>query len=207
MNLSDFQDIDINDIQNWPKDVKAVAIAFIGVIIIVISWFFLISPLRTQAAAIVTHENSELNTINSEKQIVANLPFYQGQIRMMNMDFSRFLMQLPDRRQMPSLLNSISAAGNESNLQFLLFKPTGIITKKFYKEVPIEISVKGTYNNDGSFLQKIANLPRIVTFHNMKILRVPFTGTVVQRATQKQQTIMSGTMITYEYLKNGSTNQ
>jgi type IV pilus assembly protein PilO len=204
MNLSDFQGIEINDMQNWPTKVKAVAVTFVSVVIIAVSWFFIISPMRLQIAAINMHERTKITAIKSEKQIVANLPFYQKQIRMMNSDFSKFLMQLPNSQQMPSLIDSISAAGNESNLQFSLFKPTGIIVKSFYKEVPISINVKGSYNNDGLFLQKIANLPRIVTFHNMKISRVPFTGTKAARATQKQQIIMSGTLITYEYLKNGN---
>lgn len=81
-------------------------------------------------------------------------------------------MQLPKEKEIYDLLQSIDAKGRESNIDFLYFKPQNIITKEFYGEVPITISVKGGFHNVGLFLNKLAGLPRLINVSNLKIFNI-----------------------------------
>jgi type IV pilus assembly protein PilO len=77
--------------------------------------------------------------------------------------------QLPSKSEMDALLSDINQAGIGRGLSFNLFKPGQSITKEYYAELPIQIAVKGSYHDFGSFAADIANLPRIVTLEELDI--------------------------------------
>lgn len=81
--------------------------------------------------------------------------------------FAKASALLPQQQEIPSLLISISDVGQNSGLDFLTFIPKSEIKKDFYADIPVEIKVRGTYHNVGSFLDKISNLSRIVTVANL----------------------------------------
>lgn len=82
-------------------------------------------------------------------------------------------MQLSKEKEIPDLLKSIDLKGKESNIDFLYFKPQPIVTKEFYREVPIVLNIKGRFHNVALFLNKLAGLPRLVSVSNIKMYGVP----------------------------------
>jgi type IV pilus assembly protein PilO len=72
------------------------------------------------------------------------------------------MAQLPTSKEIPSLLANISNLGKEAGLEFLLFRPVPEVTREFYAEIPVEIKVKGTYNDVAIFFDKVGKMPRIV---------------------------------------------
>lgn len=79
--------------------------------------------------------------------------------------FKLAMNALPDKKEIPSLLDEISRAGNESGLEFKQFSPLGEVTKQFYAEIPVSLDIVGEYKSVFSFFQKVAEMSRIV---NMK---------------------------------------
>jgi type IV pilus assembly protein PilO len=69
----------------------------------------------------------------------------------------------------PNLLVDITQAGLGRGLNFVLFKPEKERPLEFYAELPINITVTGTYHQLGEFVSDIAALPRIVTVGNINI--------------------------------------
>jgi len=51
----------------------------------------------------------------------------------------------------------------------LLFKPSGIIAKTNYSEIPVQIKVSCGYHQLGKFLSNVGNLARIVNVPSVKI--------------------------------------
>lgn len=76
---------------------------------------------------------------------------------------------LPEEREIPGLLTSISNLGTDAGLDFLLFRPLREERKEFYAEIPVEISIRGTYHDVGFFLDQVSKLPRIVTVNNLNM--------------------------------------
>jgi type IV pilus assembly protein PilO len=83
--------------------------------------------------------------------------------------FRLVLRLLPDKKEIPRLLEDISKSGRHSGLEFLLFKPAGEANKGFYAEIPVNIEVQGGYHNLGMFFDKVARLSRIVNVSDIKI--------------------------------------
>lgn len=92
--------------------------------------------------------------------------------------------QLPRKAEMAALLTDINQAGAARGLQFELFKPAQAVPREHYAELPIELRVGGRYHDIGAFAADLANLPRVVTLHNM-VLAVGKDGVLTLQAVLK----------------------
>ena len=101
---------------------------------------------------------------------------------------------LPEKKEIPSLVSSISQSGLDAGLDFLLFQPKPEITKGFYAEIPVAIKVEGKYHNLAVFFDKVSRLPRIVNIEDIKIAP---SG---KKEGNKLQT--SCTAVTYRFIES-----
>ena len=103
------------------------------------------------------------------KSDAKNLEIYQRQYKEAEGRFKLALQLLPDKKEIPNLLDGISRSGRHSGLEFLLFQPAREVLKEFYVEIPVKIQVIGGYHNLAMFFDKVAKLPRIVNISNLSI--------------------------------------
>jgi type IV pilus assembly protein PilO len=98
-----------------------------------------------------------------------NLQVYKEQLNDIQRSFGALLRQLPGKTEVPNLLVDISQTGLSAGLEEKLFQPQQEQKKDFYAELPIKISLTGSYHQFGEFVSGIAALPRIVTLHDIEI--------------------------------------
>jgi type IV pilus assembly protein PilO len=103
------------------------------------------------------------------RTVAANMKRFQEEAVKLREELRIAILQLPTSKEIPSLLSNISQLGKDSGLEFLLFKPIGEVNKEFYAEIPVEIRVKGTYNNVAVFFDKVGKLPRIVNISEVSM--------------------------------------
>lgn len=84
-------------------------------------------------------------------------------------NYRKAAQALPETQEIPSLLAGISQAGHTSALEFLLFEPKGETVREFYAEIPVSISVQGSYHHAARFFDKVARLPRLVNIRDIRI--------------------------------------
>lgn len=104
-----------------------------------------------------------------KERIARQFDKYQREMEEIKMKLDAALRALPTKEEMPSLLHSISAAGNEIGLEFHLFQPLPEIKKNFYAEIPVNIQVEGTYHEVALFFDRVASLDRIVNIESVRI--------------------------------------
>ena len=100
-------------------------------------------------------------------------------------NFGTLLSQLPSDTEVPGLLDDISNAGVSNGLQFNKIGLLPENKKEFYIELPIAISVEGTYHDIGAFVSSVAALPRIVTLHDFTVDRGKTGGNLVMKIQAK----------------------
>lgn len=171
INLSeiDFSEIDFNNMGAWPKAGKIALALLVAVIVMVLSYFFLI---ETQVVKLETEQNKELDLrVDYQNKYVKalNLELYQQQMQEMEKTFSTLLKQLPATHETPGMLDDITFAGTSVGLTFVRINWMPEIGKEFYTELPIQIEVIGDYHQIGNFVSEIAKLPRIVSLHDFVI--------------------------------------
>jgi len=85
----------------------------------------------------------------------------------MQQQLAEALTQLPNEKEIPSLLTNIASLAKEQGLDVLRFKPSGEVPKGFYAEVPVELRLAGSFHQIALFFQSVGELPRIVNMGNL----------------------------------------
>lgn len=172
MNLADeLRNLDPNNPGVWPLPFQAALLAIIFAIILAAAYKFDVSDQRDMLAKAQNNEQELKQTFETKQKKAANLKALQDQMKEMQQSFGDMLRQLPNKTEIAGLIVDISQTGLAAGLQFDLFKPQKEQPSEFYAELPINIVVNGTYHQLGEFISGIASLPRIVTTHNIKIVR------------------------------------
>jgi type IV pilus assembly protein PilO len=165
----DLNELDFNNISEWPLAAKIVLIAF-GCGVIGYGWYHFITSGQIEQLERAEQKELELRQSFEQKQHkAANLERYRQQLAEMEETFGAMLRQLPDETEGASLLVDVSQTGLAAGLEFELFQPSAEENKDFYAELPIRVRVRGRYHAFATFISGLAALPRIVTVHNIEI--------------------------------------
>lgn len=169
MNLSDLNELDINNIANWPMPARVFVVALVFVGVLGLGYWLDIKDQRASLQQSEAKEQELRQIFETKAKKAANLDAYEQQLAEMKESFGAMLRQLPNKTEVAELLVDISQTGLAAGLEFELFKPQTEVPKEFYAELPISIRVKGDYHEFGTFISGVAALPRIVTVHDINI--------------------------------------
>ena len=109
--------------------------------------------------------------LNESKAITRDLQKFKEQVERLNGELKSALTQLPNEKEIPEILKSISSLGKESNLEFTLFRPKPEVPQQFYAQVPIELTALGNYHDIGKFFDKVSKLPRLINVVDFNMAR------------------------------------
>jgi len=164
-----FDDLELENIGEWPILAKIVLTIFMAVVIAGLSYVGLVSDKLTSLTRVQAEEVTLKQEYESKYHVAANLELFQQQMAEAENIFANQLRSLPESHETPGLLDDITFIGTTSGLDFVKLNWQAEITKEIYIELPIDIEVIGAYHEFGSFVSKIAGLPRIVTLHDFNI--------------------------------------
>jgi len=114
------------------------------------------------------HKTLETKLVKAKAK-AKELKHLQDKFKKAETDFKVAVKKLPEKKEIPSLLSSISRSGHDAGLEFLLFEPKKEQIKEFYAEIPVSILVTGSYHKTALFFDKVARLHRIVNIDNIKM--------------------------------------
>jgi len=171
MNLvEELRSLDTSDPGRWPLAVRAGAVGLCFVILCAVGSYVFVYD--EQVPELQKREDTEQQLrqeFKAKHAKAVNLDVYKQQLKDIERSFGALLRQLPGKTEVPNLLVDISQSGLSAGLQEKLFQPQAEQKKDFYAELPIKISLTGSYHQFGEFVSGIAALPRIVTLHDIEI--------------------------------------
>lgn len=203
------RELDIKEVGDWPLPVKIGAIVLVCVAVLAVGFWFDTRGQLEELNAAKQKEAELKKTFEDKQQKSANLAIYRQQMEEMKRSFGTMLRQLPSKTEIAELLVDVSQTGLANGLQFDLFKPENETPAEFYAELPIKIRVTGTYHEFGRFVSGVAQLPRIVTLHDIVITNAakdaPAQGQKAGAAKPgEEHLVMEATAKTYRYLEEGA---
>jgi type IV pilus assembly protein PilO len=144
---------------------------FAGTIVIlaVAFWYFVYDPYSTEIAQTEGKIANLQQEINKAKARASNLKRFEVEYAEVDAQFQEALKLLPNTKEIPSLLKSITQLGTDSQLEFLLFSPQRERAQDFFMEIPVSIEVSGTYHNVAIFFDKVGQMERIVNILNVSM--------------------------------------
>jgi type IV pilus assembly protein PilO len=171
--LEQLRSLDPNDPGRWPLSVRIGAIALILLIASGLSIYYLAwDQQQPKLEAARAEEQTLFATLEQKARKAANLEAYKAQLKEMEQSFGAMLRMLPNRTEVPTLLEEISQTGSAAGLDSKLFEPGNESPHDFYAEKPVKLQFTGNFHAIGNFVSGIAALPRIVTLHDITITNV-----------------------------------
>jgi type IV pilus assembly protein PilO len=134
-------------------------------------YYFMYMPKDSKLRKLKGDYQSLDRKLTAAKAAARDLEIYREEYKKATGELKIALQLLPDKKEIPSLLEGITSSGRRSGLEFLLFQPEAEVAKEFYVEIPVKIEVVGGYHNIAVFFDKLARLPRIVNIFNLNVSR------------------------------------
>ncbi len=159
----------LDRILNLPQQQKLGALAGLIVALLLLDYFLLYSPRSEEISKVTQEIEKHRNERDRKKKEIASIPKLKEQMRQLDGMLKEAVAQLPDRKEIPDLLDSISNKVKESGLEILLFRPRAENVQEFYAEIPVDIVVRGGFHNVVIFFDEVGRLNRLVNINNIEI--------------------------------------
>jgi type IV pilus assembly protein PilO len=142
-----------------------------GVLFLIVSsyFFFYLSPIQEEISEL------ERRSVDLQKEIHAHriksnrLPQFQAEVARLDIELGKALRELPDKKEIDTLLARISEKAKDAGLDVVLFKPEGEQKKDFYAEVPVSLEVRGGFHQVAVFFDEVSHMERIVNMSQFRI--------------------------------------
>ncbi|MEW6442514.1 MAG: type 4a pilus biogenesis protein PilO [bacterium] len=151
---------------------KKIAV-LVGTILLVCAayvWLFFL-PTRARISELDGRLGKLLDQKAEQEAIAQNLQTFKQEYERLESSLRAAMSQLPNKKEIPTLLENISNLGRESGLELPLFRPGLEQPKEFYAEVPIDIKLVGPFQNMLAFYYSVGELPRIVNITELTVER------------------------------------
>lgn len=143
----------------------------LSVLLLVIGGFvyLLFLPSYEEYQGLIGKNETLQSKLQEDRRIADNLPKFQAEYEKMQDSLREALTQLPNAKEIPTLLTKISSLAKENRLEVLSFKPGKETPKGFYAELPIQLKVVGSFHEVAKFFFDVGNMSRIVNIGNLSL--------------------------------------
>ena len=165
----DLNNADFATAWSSPVGVKVICYILVYGLLVGGGIYYMVMDKHTQLEREIAKENDLKQQYESKAFQVASLDALRKQMADVELRFAELLRQLPTDKEVPGLLEDISAIGKNSGLDIDSIALQPERKAQFYVELPINIQVRGTYHQMGEFVSGVAAIKRIVTLHDYSI--------------------------------------
>ena len=159
----------ITQILRLPRQQKIAILAGLILLLMLLGYFYVYLPGNVNAAKLSEEIISVRGDRDRKKALSGNLPKLQKELQEWDAKLKAAVAQLPDRKEIPDLLSSLSTKARESGLEILLFRPRAENFQEFYAEIPVDIVVRGGFFNAATFFDEVGKLNRLVNIDNIDL--------------------------------------
>jgi type IV pilus assembly protein PilO len=202
--VSQFQGLDPKEPGQWPLLPKLAAWVGMTLVTVVFGWIFFVGDGVNKLNAQRDLEPGLKSDFSNKLRQAINLSELRKQKLQVQEYVNQLEKQLPSRAEMDALLSDINQAGVGRGLTFESFRPGQPATRDYYAELPIAISVSGSFHELGAFMADVAGLSRIVTIDGIALRSLTETpGSAAAGANTirpNRVLVMEATARTYRYL-------
>lgn len=198
----DINSLDMNSPGDWPWPIKGIALVLVFALALAGGYFGYLTGKLEELDRKARQETTLRSEFENKARDAANLALLRRQQEEMEESFGALLRQLPTDTEVPGLLEDITMTGLDSGLKFSAIELQPERAAEFYRELPIRITVSGTYHGMGAFVSGVANLSRIVTLHDFTI--APAGGRNARGGDGEGELTMQIEARTYRYQDGGS---
>ncbi len=163
--------LSVDDIKKMPVRQKVLAL-FVLFILLGFAYYSIYYQNAMQEEERLQQNLATLQIELAQKQkLMEEKLKFEKEIALLQEQLKVAMAKLPEQKEIPGLLISMSEAEGLGGVEFQLFEPLAPVEKEFYAELPVKISLTGVYHDTAIFFEKVAKLPRIVNVSDLSMER------------------------------------
>lgn len=189
------------DLNALPKPARLAIMIGLPLIIAIVSFFLLINPKLKLMSQLEAEINKQRIEIADKKAKAERLEILIKENELLKKRLAELLEQLPEEKEVSSLLREVSLFGQNAGLEITLWKPAEKKThpSNIVYEIPVTIEAVGTFKNFGSFLNRVAFMKRIVNVPDMKL--------TFQKQKEEAELKIAFHVVTYSAIPEGEAQK
>lgn len=152
-----------------PNYQKILLLSLCCLIVLGVFWLVVYQPMGEEISRLERQEVSLEKTLAENRRIAADLPKFRAEFQKLEKQLDSALRQLPNKKEISSLLVNISGLAKNSGLEVVQFKPETVVPKGFYAEVPVSLRLTGSFHEVAMFCYQVGNMTRIVNLSDLKL--------------------------------------
>ncbi len=156
---------------------RLIIVGVVLLIIVVLAWFFLLNPLRSDIAAVETTIEDERTSLAAAQAQLAQAEATREEGAKNRGRLLELAKMVPEAEQIPSLLLQIQDLADQSGIDFIAVTPGDPVQSGDFDIVPLELEFTGTYFDLSDFVyraeQMVAGPGRLLAVKNLDLQLAP----------------------------------
>jgi len=153
-------------------------------------------PVEDKIEGIEKSIQAEQNILHRNRQTARDLPRKKLQFDEMKKQLKLASSMLPEKSQIPDLLDGVSRAGKHAGLEFSVFQPMPEVKRELHAEVPVSLNMTGSFRQLALFLSTVGEMRRIVDVKNLSFTK-----------GKDDELLVNGQAVTYRLLDDQEIKQ
>ena len=167
-------------LMNRPRQQKIAILAGAVLFLFILGYFYVYLPGEDRLNR-MDDEIAGVRRDHQQKKLIAgSLLTVQHVLQQWDAKLKAAASQLPDGKEIPDLLSTLSAKAREAGLEIVLFRPRPENFQDFYAEIPVDIVVRGGFYNAAQFFEQVGKLNRPVNIDNIDLKNPKISGDRVE---------------------------
>ncbi len=151
---------------------KVLILLLIMITIGVAFYFLLYADLEDQQQVAANQKTQLLSQETEVRRKVANQEELTVEVEQLREQTSRIEKALPEKAEIPKLLQQIYGQAKIVGLKIKRFEPGKEKPQQLYVEIPVAMELQGTYDQVADFFFNIGKMERVVNIKNISMDRV-----------------------------------
>ena len=171
--------------------------------------FFSVDQLRMQAEIRSNNQtlNENRNQLTKLRNFSAGINEIKQRLKKTNTEFEEALLIIPRTLDLSQLLARLNVLAKNSGIEIEIFKPLkeeavgaeASKVKSFYREVPLEMQLHGSFSQTLVFFDQVSRTKRIMNVESVKMVPAQENGISLGSANQSNPIVSTVLFKTYRF--------
>ena len=170
----------LEDLFDKPRNQKVLYLVGVSIVVWVVMWVLFLSGQWGRVSNLRAEVNADRERLASLQAKAGNLEAVRKVVSQLDRELGAALARLPDRKEIPDLLNNLSEQASASGLRITKFRQLDEQLRDYYAEVPVELSMTGSFHQVASFFGRVPRLNRLINVTSISMKRPAVVGDTVR---------------------------
>ena len=159
----------ITDISAWSAAMLRVCSASLVLLIFLLFYVVTISNSLRTWDQVQNHQRNLIEEYGRNADLIAKKSVYEDQMNQLDTTIELLAAAMPSSSEVPEILEDITMAANRFGLVTSMVSPQSVVTSDLYVELPLKITISGSYQQLMGFLSALTQLNRLFSLHDFTV--------------------------------------